>query len=199
MIATLQEAATPNSETQLMTVEEFFSLPDNDDCERMLIQGRLWEKPMTRRNRWHSSTEARIASLLDQWVRRQPKPRGRVYSGEGGFVLRDSPSTAVGIDVAYASAEVVQACDTTTRMVNGPPVLAVEILSPNDKQEEIIGKVREYLDVGVALVWIVEPEFQTVTVYRPNDRPRLFTGGDVLSGEPHMPGLQITVSEIFED
>jgi Uma2 family endonuclease len=194
MVATLTDAATP-----LMTAEEFFALPDNDSVDRMLIQGKLLEKPMTRRNRWHSSTEARIASLLDQWARRQPKPRGRVFSGEGGFVLRDSPSTAVGIDVAYASAEVVQACDDSTRMVNGPPVLAVEILSPNDKQEEIIGKVREYLDVGVALVWIVEPEFQTVTVYRPNDRPQLFTGADVLSGEPHMPDLQFTVNEIFED
>ena len=194
MIATLPEPVT-----RPLTVEEFFSLPDDDGVERMLIQGRLWEKPMTRRNRWHSWTETRIAFLLETWRLKQPKPRGTVFSGECGFALRHDPSTAVGIDVAYASPEVVQACDDSSRMVNGPPVLAVEILSPSDKQDEIIAKVREYLDVGVALVWIVEPVFQTVTVYRPNERPRLFSGTDVLTGGTQMLGLEITVNEIFED
>ena len=84
-------------------------------------------------------------------------------------------------------------------MIDGPPVLAVEILSPSDKQDEVIAKVREYLDVGVALVWIVEPVFQTVTVYRPNERPKMFSGSDVLSGHDQMPGFQTTVNQIFED
>jgi Uma2 family endonuclease len=194
MLATL-----PEPTERLMTVEEFFELPENDGVDRMLIRGRLLENPATRRNRWHSSTEAAIAYLLNRWLRTQPKPRGRVYSGEGGFVLRDEPGSAVGIDVAYASHEVVSHSETTTRMVDGPPVLAVEILSPSDKQEEVIEKVREYLSVGVQLVWIVEPVFQTVTVYQPNARPEMFTGNEVLVGDPHMPGLSVVVSEIFED
>lgn len=181
-----------------MTVEEFFALPDDDGVDRMLIQGRLWEKPMTKRNRWRSSCEAAIARLIGNWVMSQSKPRGRVFSGEAGFILRGTPSSAVGIDVAYASHEVLSRSVAETRM-DGPPVLAVEILSPSDKQEEIIAKVREYLDVGVALVWIVEPEFKTVTVYRPGDRPKLYSGADKLSGGEQMPGFEITVNQIFED
>ena len=71
--------------------------------------------------------------------------------------------------------------------------------SPSDKQEEVLAKVREYLDVGVPLTWVVEPVFQTVTVYRPNDRPKLYSGTDVLTGENQMPGFSITVQDIFEN
>lgn len=194
MITTLIEVAE-----QLMTVDEFFALPDDDGVDRMLIQGRLWEKTMTKRNRWHSSTEANISHLLRAWVLTQPKPRGRVFSGEAGFVLRGTPGSAVGIDVAYASHETVSKTGVGTRMIDGPPVLAVEILSPSDKQEEVIAKVQEYLDVGVALIWVVEPVFKTVTVYRPNAGPKLYSGSDVLSGHEQMPGFQITVDQIFED
>ncbi len=194
MVATLPEVSE-----RLMTVDEFFDLPDDDGVDRMLIQGRLWEKPMTKRNKWHSSCEAAIARLIGNWVMSQPKPRGKVFSGEAGFVLRGIPGSAVGIDVAYASHDVISRSEVDTRMIDGPPDLAVEILSPSDKQDEIIAKVREYLDVGVGLVWIVEPVFQTVTVYRPNERPKLFAGTDVLSGDEHLPGFQVTVNQIFED
>jgi Uma2 family endonuclease len=189
----------PEPVQRQMTVDEFIALPDDDGVDRMLLQGQLWEKPMTMRDRWHSACEAAIAYLLGNWAMLQPKPRGKVFSGEAGFILRGTPGSAVGIDVAYASHEVISRNDIDTRLIDGPPVLAVEILSPNDKQDEVTSKVREYLDVGVALVWVVEPVFQTVTVYRPNERPQLFSGTDVLSGDPWMPGLQISVNQIFED
>ncbi|MFO1040835.1 MAG: Uma2 family endonuclease [Planctomycetaceae bacterium] len=194
MITTLPEAPQ-----QLMTLDEFMVLADDEGVDRMLIQGRLWERPVTRRNRWHAACEAAISRLIGNWVMAQPKPRGMVFSGEAGFVLRGTPASAVGIDVAYASYEVVSRSDHGTRMVDGPPILAVEILSPSDKQEEVLAKVREYLDVGVPLTWVVEPVFQTVTVYRPNDRPKLYSGTDVLTGENQMPGFSITVQDIFEN
>jgi Uma2 family endonuclease len=140
-----------------MTVNEFIALPDDDGVDRMLLQGQLWEKPMVMRDRWHSACEASIAYLLGNWAVLQSKPRGKVFSGEAGFILRGTPGSAVGIDVAYASHDVISRNDLNTRLIDGPPVLAVEILSPHDKQDEVTSKVREYLDVGVALVWVVEP------------------------------------------
>lgn len=189
----------PEPVQRQMTVDEFIALADDDGVDRMLLQGQLWEKPMTKRNRWHAACEAAITYLLTVWLKSQPKPRGKVFSGEAGFILRGTPGSAVGIDVAYASHDVISRNDVNTRLIDGVPILAVEILSPNDKQDEVTSKVREYLDVGVALVWVVEPVFQTVTVYRPNERPRLFSGADILSGDPLMPGLQFTVDQIFED
>jgi Uma2 family endonuclease len=139
-----------------MTLEEMLALPD-DGMERELIRGQLRERPMTRRNRWHAGVEARIAKLLGVWLDTRPEPRGEVVSGEAGFRLSTAPDSGVGIDVAYVSAEVAAATPEKASYFQGPPVLAVEILSPSDKQEDIDEKVALYLETGVLLVWDRQP------------------------------------------
>ena len=83
-------------------------------------------------------------------------------------------------------------------MIDGPPVLAVEILSPNDTQKEVHAKIADYLASGVAVVWVVDPIFQTVTVYRPQQKTAFFTDADELTAEPELPGFRARVSQFFE-
>jgi Uma2 family endonuclease len=145
-----------------MTTEELLSLPE-DGIDRELIRGQLREKPMIRCNRRHSRVEILIGTALEKWLESRPEPSGEVVSGEAGFRLRRDPDSTVGIDVAYVSAEVA-AREPNAMYFEGPPVLAVEILSPSDKQEEIDEKVEVelYLETGVAVVWVVNPRFKTV-------------------------------------
>jgi Uma2 family endonuclease len=180
-----------------MTAEEFLALPEEEFCERWLIRGRLREQFMTTRNRWHSRVMSIISFLLEQWLERQPEPRGEVVSGEAGFRLGESPDTIVGIDVAYVSHEVSSQTPSNSRLFAGPPVLAVEILSPTDKLEHVQEKVREYLNCGVKIVWIVEPDFQTITVYRPDAEPVLFNRTQTISAEPWLPGFSAAVERVF--
>jgi len=184
------------SATHLMTTEELLAMPD-DGVDRELIRGELREKPMTRRNRIHARTESRVSHFLNLWLDRQPEPRGEVLSGEAGCILRRDPDTTVGIDVAYASAETIARQSDETTMLDGAPVLAVEVLSPSDKQEEIDEKVEEYLAAGVALVWVVNPRFRTVTVFRADAEPELFNVRQELSADPHLPGFRVAVKDIF--
>jgi Uma2 family endonuclease len=180
----------------LLTIQDLLAMPE-DGVERFLIRGKLWEKPMTRRNRHHSGIEARIAYLIWDWLERQPQPRGRVYSGEAGVILRHDPDSTVGVDVAYVSAEIAAQDPQETSMIDGVPALVVEILSPTDTQEETDEKIAEYLTVGVPLIWIVHPRFRTVQVFRPGTEPELFNVNQELSGEPHMPGFRVRVASIF--
>jgi Uma2 family endonuclease len=116
---------------RLMTTEEMLILPKNGmDLE--LIRGELREKPETRRNRHHSRVDARIAGALWNWLETEPMKRGEVVSGEAGFRLHRNPDSTVGIDVAYVSAEIAKQ-QPDAMYFEGPPVLAVEILSPSDK------------------------------------------------------------------
>jgi len=87
--------------------------------------------------------------------------------------------------------------DESTFEIEGAPVLAVEILSASDKNEDIQDKVAEYLDCGVLLVWVVDPKFRTVTVYRPDAEPVLFNRTQAITAEPHLPGLKIDVDSMF--
>jgi Uma2 family endonuclease len=181
----------------ITTTEQLLALED-DGVERELIRGRLWERPRTRRNFRHSGAEAKITFLLVQWLNQQPIPRGRILSGEAGFRLLKDPDTTVGIDVAYMSAELAAATPPAAALVDGIPILAVEILSPSDKHEDITAKVGEYLAAGVPVTWVVDPDFRTVSVYRPGQEPEMFNVRAQLSGDPHLPGFQVAVAELFD-
>jgi Uma2 family endonuclease len=183
--------------SESVTTEQLLAMPD-DWQDRELIRGHLKEKPMKRRNRFHTLAVARLTRLLDEWLDGQPAPCGEVHSGEVGTILRRDPDSTVGIDVAYFSAEVI-ACQTdATTLIEGIPKLAVEVLSPSDKHEDVRDKVLEYLDTGVALVWIVDPYFQTVQVHRVNHQPETFNREHTVTGGDVLPGLTLAVADIFQ-
>ena len=188
---TIMEPAT------LLTTRELLAMPQ-DGVERELSRGRLREREMTRRGRRHTRTGTNIAKLLGNWLDLQPKPHGEVLTGEAAFQLRRDPDTTVGIDVAYISPQTAKANPDDAYIIDGIPVLAVEILSPSDKQEEVLEEVQDYLDAGVPLVWIVEPVFKTITVYRPGTEPQMFTLKQDLTAEPHLPSFRTPVAAMFE-
>ncbi len=181
-----------------MTTKDLLALPEDDGVERELSHGVLTEREMTRRNRRHTRAGTKIGKILDTWLDSRPKPRGEVLTGEAGFQLTHDPDTTVGIDVAYISAELSQSTPKDAFIIDGVPVLAVEILSPSDQQQHVLRKVKDLLEAGVPLVWLVETVFETITVYSPTARPRMLTIDDEITAEPHLPGLRIAVARVFE-
>jgi Uma2 family endonuclease len=180
-----------------MTLDEFEALVDDPNVDRELLNGRLVERPMTWRNRWHSAVEAKVATQLQNWVAETKPQLGEVYCGEVGCRL-PSVNSLVGIDVAFFSAETVAAQPENRAVLVGPPVLAVEILSAREAVEDLFEKVSLYLKAGVNLVWLIDPRFRTITVHRSDAKPKMFIEGDVLSGEPFLPGFQCAVTALFE-
>jgi Uma2 family endonuclease len=180
-----------------MTIEEFLSLPD-DGTDRELIRGVLIEKPMTYRNRVHSEALSEVIRRLGNWaVESSQVRRHRVLSGEAGFLLRRTPNTIVGIDVAVVAPEVMARQTDDTSLIDGAPLLAVEILSPSDTLQEIHTKTQLYLAAGVLVVWIIDPYDRTVQVYRPGQPPVLFNEQQQLCGAPELPGFEVAVNELF--
>ncbi len=189
--------ASLEEERRTMTAEEFDSLPEDEGVERWIINGLLYERPMTRRSFPHSRTEAKIAYLLQLWLNQQPTPPGLVLSGEAGFCLRREPPTNVVIDLAYVTNEQIAATSPNASIIEVAPLLAVEILSPSDQSDDVLDKIEEYLRSGVLLVWRVEPRVSLITVFRPDAAPQLFNIHDELTAEPHLPGFRVAVAEIF--
>ena len=184
-----------------ITLEEFLAIPD-DGVYREVIRGELREyrgdKNMTRRNKKHTKVEARIAYLLNGWLEHQPAETGEVHSGEVGCIIRHDPLTTVGIDVAYFDYDVANDDSSGSSFIAGPPILAVEILSPSDTIEGVTEKVEEYLALGVDLVWVVNPRFRTVEVFRADAEPQLFNVEQTLTADPFLPGFSTPVRAIFE-
>lgn len=86
-------------------------------------------------------------------------------------------------------------------MANGEPQIpefAVEILSPTDKQVKILGKLREYFETGVKVVWHIYPEFETVYVYFSTEDVTICTGNTICSADMVIEGFNITAKAIFQ-
>jgi len=183
------------ADAKLITVEEFLALPD-DGVDRMLVDGVVWELGMTMRRWLHAAVQANVTLLLNHWVKQQPQPRGRVVDGDAGFRL--ATGTMVGINVAYVSAGLAAATPESQAYFDGSPTLAVEVLSPSDRLENVDRKVETYLEAGVPLVWVVHPRARTITVYRPDALPKMFTVEDEIAGEGLLPGFRAAVSDVFD-
>ncbi len=184
------------NERKTWTTEELLALPD-DGIERWIIDGELREGGMTRRRYKHSRVQPRIAHQLLKWLDSQPLPRGDVVDGEAGFRIRENPTTTVGIDVAYIDANLAAEGVDEDGVLRGVPVLAGEVLSPTDEHEDIVEKIEKYLECGVRVGWIIDPDLQTVTVYRPDRMPELFNASQSLDAEPHLPGFRVAVADFF--
>jgi len=78
-----------------------------------------------------------------------------------------------------------------------PPDLAVEVVSRTDTFGTVNLKVTQYLDVGVRMVWLINPDLRTVDVYQPGEPSQRFNAGDTLVGDPVIPGFALPVSELF--
>jgi len=77
------------------------------------------------------------------------------------------------------------------------PDLAVEVVSPSDRIDDIQDKVGEYFAAGVRLVWIVHPRSRTIFVYRSPLDVHALGETDELSGEGVLPGFACPVSRCF--
>jgi Uma2 family endonuclease len=79
------------------------------------------------------------------------------------------------------------------QILTEPPLLCIEILSPEDRMSRMNTRIQEYLNFGVPVVWLVDPAERRVWIYRKN-------GMEEAHGSVNLDGTDITVpfSEIFD-
>ncbi|HVO98889.1 MAG TPA: Uma2 family endonuclease [Bryobacteraceae bacterium] len=75
-----------------------------------------------------------------------------------------------------------------------PPFLCIEILSPEDRMTRVWERLRDYFEMGVPNVWVVDPENRVAHIASPSGDLRRVT--EVLRTEN--PALEVPLAEIFE-
>ena len=71
------------------------------------------------------------------------------------------------------------------------PDLVAEVLSAGTSGAELSDRLDDYLEAGIALVWIVNSDRKTIRVYRNDSTTRLFHAADVIESEPSLPGFRL--------
>jgi Uma2 family endonuclease len=180
--------------TPVMTAEEFCDFVHRSENEGRwleLVRGRVVEWPPPGRK--HGVVCAILCWLLETFVRNR---RFGYVTAAAGVVLERDPDTVRGPDVAVY--EDAQSWDELhPKYGEVPPVLAVEVLSPDDKANKVNRKLGDYLKAGVGLVWLADPEERTVTVYRKGREPQLFEASEEVTGEDVLPGLAVKIADCF--
>lgn len=77
------------------------------------------------------------------------------------------------------------------------PDLVVEVVSPNDRDDEVEAKRIDWLSAGAKLVWIVRPAAQTIHASHADGSSRIFTRDDTLSADPVLPDFRVPVADLF--
>jgi Uma2 family endonuclease len=175
--------------THLMTAEEFMNL-DDDSHRHELIKGELLTMPSPKP--LHGRVVANLTMLLLQHVK--ANRLGVVYT-ESGYHLESDPDTVLGPDMSFVSAERVDQSDE--HYYEGPPDLAVEVLSPGDRKGYVERKLALYLEMGTRSVWLVNTRRRTVEIVLSSGDRRTLNETDDLVDDT-IPGFRVKVSEIFE-
>lgn len=180
---------------KLMTADEFWvyaNLPENEPRNIDLIQGEVVE--MSRPTRIHGRVCFRVTYLLENWV--EKVRNGYIATNDAGVVLEEDPDTVVGPDVAYYT-DANTFDEVPPKWGDVPPILAVEVSSPNDRMGKVNAKIMAYLRNGVRLVWLVDSEERIVTIYRPQQQMVILRDSATITGEDVLPGFSCKVSDFF--
>jgi Uma2 family endonuclease len=177
----------------LLTAEQFLEQVGDGPYE--LVRGEVVDVPPFTLH-LPATVCANVSAVLGQYG----KQTGFGYALSNDFPVltgRD-PDTVRGADVGFYSQARLPFDASNPSLPAVPPDPVVEVYSPSNRRSEILGKVHEYLNVGVQMVWVVHPERRTVTIYRPGDpTPVLLSDRDVLEGLPELPGFRCPVAELF--
>lgn len=77
------------------------------------------------------------------------------------------------------------------------PDFVIELRSPSDHLSDLQDKMREYIENGVRLGWLIDPENKTVHIYRACGEVEILENPEIVSGEDVLPGFELNVREIW--
>jgi Uma2 family endonuclease len=142
---------------------------------------------------------SRLTQQLRNWADRELT--GEVFDSSTVFVLPNGARRSP--DASWIKLERWNRL-TQAQQDGFPPIapdFAIELVSPSDlknqRSEDLQAKMREYLDNGVKLGWLIEPSAQTVEIYRFGQQVEILHNPQTLSGEDILPGFTLDLSKIF--
>ncbi len=187
----MPESHSMSEAARLVTAEELEKFPD-DDCRYELVEGRVI--CMTPVGFQHGRIVMQFGSLLHRHV--QSRKLGVVMT-EVGFKLASDPDTVRAPDIAFIRQDRIPPFEPRG-FWNGPADLAVEVLSPEDRQPDVRTKIEQYLMGGVALVVVIDPVAETATTFRRSAQSANVHGVELLDLGDVLSGFSCRVVEIFQ-
>ena len=145
-----------------------------------------------------SLTGEKNADLIYQvqsWNRRYKL--GKVFDSSTGFKLFNGAVRSP--DVSWIENSRWNSLSDRQKRGFAPidPDFVIELLSPTDNLAEMQQKMLEYMDCGVKLGWLINPDAKEVEIYQNGQDKKVLNSPNSLSGEDILSGLTVDLTEIF--
>lgn len=183
--------ASSFAQVALMTAEEFL-VSSSDFGRAELIDGRI--EPMSPEGYGHGRVVARLSRILDAYV--EQHGLGAVCGGDVGFVISRSPDTVRAPDVSFISTSRLPPADSM-KYVDGPPDLAIEVVSPSDRKAVVRAKAETWIGAGIRMAWIVDPTAKNVAIHQAGEPVKALGETELLEADHVLPGFSCVVSRLF--
>ena len=172
-----------------VTLEEFLQLPETKPASEY-INGKIIQKPMPKGR--HSRLQGKLCAAINQ-VAEEPKiayafPELRCTFGGRSIV----PDIAV-FQWQHISFSAQGQVPDDFRL---PPDWTIEILSPEQKPNKVIGNILYCLSYGCRLGWFIDPDDASILIFLPGQQPELLQGDALLPGLKEI-RLELTVEQLF--
>ncbi|MDZ7957228.1 MAG: Uma2 family endonuclease [Aulosira sp. DedQUE10] len=177
--------------SKTLTLEEFLQLPETKPASEY-IDGQIIPKPMPQGK--HSTVQGELVPAINFVVK--PKRVARAFPElRCTFGARSTvPDIAVFVWSRIPRDENGEVANTFSLA----PDWTIEILSPDQSQTKVIKNILHCLKHGTQMGWLIDPNEQTVFVYRPKQETEVFEEPDALLPTPLFASeLQLTVKDLF--
>jgi len=144
-------------------------------------------------------TSAQIGEIFGQlrdWSR--AGNRGWITESSGGFVLPNGARRAPDVAWFPAGKPGIPDRKRRPRFPRFAPDFVVELRSPGDRLSRVRPKMREWVDNGAALAWLIDPERRVVEIYRPNREPAILADAESIAGEGPVDGFVLDLRPVWD-
>ncbi len=142
-------------------------------------------------------TGRRNAALTaDLWIWNHQADNGIAFGSSTGFIL---PNSAVrSPDTAWVQLDRITTLDPEPEgFLPLAPDFLVELRSASDHLSTLQDKMKEYIENGVRLGWLLNPQDKEVEIYRQGKEIEILRSPIRLSGEDVLTGFVLELKEIF--
>jgi Uma2 family endonuclease len=176
----------------LLTAEQYAALPDLEGHHE-LVRGEIvfMNMPSFR----HGHICAKIARISGYYV--DMHDLGRVLSNDSGVITQRGPDTVRGADVAFYSYAAVPKGEHPVMYAARPPEAVFEVKSRDDRWSRIHEKAAEYLEAGVRVICVLDPDTETVAVHHSERPVQSLKADDELTLPDVLGDFRVAVSDFF--
>lgn len=174
-----------------LTLEEFLRRPETKPASEY-DDGEVYRKPIP--STWHGYIQRLLSYVLTLYLKAH-------QIGDAGSEIRCVFGPHGGRRAYVPDYLFIRGVPLGFGPVNGswqgPPDLAVEILSPDDRMTRVLRKLNFYLRHGVRVVWVIDPENRTITTMTSDGVVLVLHEDDTLTGGDVLPGFSVPVRELL--